>query len=172
MHLWLQQTCRTLSPSASRGAWTSLIMKTLWERLDSLFRQVFATFLFFWPGKHRRDSSKWVSSHVQPSAKTDHSTTGLIHLLREKINRSHFLARADPEASSARSVTSTIILAEFFSPPSLDLILNTELKLNLLIYLSRRLEMPPEQIWLRPPCSQPRTCCDLDPPGEAWTELV
>lgn len=40
-----------LSPSASRGAWASLMMKTLWERLDSLFRQVLATFLFFWPGR-------------------------------------------------------------------------------------------------------------------------
>lgn len=51
LQIWLkfQQTWRMLSPSASRGAWASLMMKTLWERLDSLFRQVFATFLFFWP---------------------------------------------------------------------------------------------------------------------------
>lgn len=45
------------------------------------------------------------------------SLAGVIILLREKINRCHFLARAAPEASNARSVTSTIILAEF-SPPS------------------------------------------------------
>lgn len=39
-----------VSPSASRGAWASLMMNTLWERLDSLLSRVFATFLFFWPG--------------------------------------------------------------------------------------------------------------------------
>lgn len=38
--------------------------------------------------------------------------------------------------------------------------------------LSRILEKPPEQIWLPPPCSRPRTCCDSDPLGEVWTEAA
>lgn len=104
--------------------------------------------------------------------RTHQITTGLTHLLREKINSCHFLAKADPEASSARSVTSTIILAEFFFRP---LRLEPECnipKVALVTYLSRTLEMPPEQIWPPPPCSQPRTCCDSDPLGEVWTEAV
>lgn len=100
--------------------------------------------------------------------RTHQITTGLTHLLREKINSSHFLARADPEASSARSVTSTIILADFSYHP---LECNIP-KVAPVTYLSRRLGTPPEQIWPRPPCSQPRTCCGSDPPGEVWTEAV
>lgn len=38
----LQFTCRTLSPSASSGAFTSLMLNTLWERLDSWFKCVLA----------------------------------------------------------------------------------------------------------------------------------
>lgn len=69
-------------------------------------------------------------------------------LLREKINRGHFQARADPEASSARSVTSTIITAEFCLIPLLSSLglagfQNVHLATA---YLSKTPETPPQQI--------------------------
>lgn len=50
----LHGTCRMWSPSASRGAWASFTVNTLWERLDSRLSWVLAILLFFCPDNGAR----------------------------------------------------------------------------------------------------------------------